>query len=293
MSEINSFNTALVEPLIDACSQGRFKNVVALLGSGADPNASVDEMGRHGIRKVYPMTATFRIIARGDALPKLAQRQSERIIHALIGAGARMRQVEREVLLHSVRMGMPEMIDHLVLNGARAHRYGHELMEMAILHHKIDCAVKLKSLGVDPNIRDQWGSSTFLDLCSGALKFQMIDPESFKEDPLNWFRSRLCGLFELGVQINCIDAVGATALMRSIVAKQDVIMRSLLEEGASLQPTMRNGVNAVHLAVASGSLDRLKRILRNVSDRNQIDRMNVVKIHSDVKAHLAYILSQP
>jgi hypothetical protein len=293
VSETNTFNTTLAEPLIEACSEGRFKDVVSLLESGADPNAGVEEMGRHGVRKVFPMTATFRILARGDALPKLAQKQAERIIHKLVDAGARMRQVEREVLLHSVRMGMPDMITYLATNGARVHRFGHELMEMAILHHKLDCAARLKAMGIDPNVRDQWGSTTFLDLCSGSLKFHMIDAQAFKADPLRWFRNRLGELFELGVQINSVDAVGATALMRSIVAQQDVITRALLEEGASLQPAMRNGVNALHLAAASGSLDRLKRILRNVADRSQIERMRVTRLQPDIKAHLAHVLAQP
>jgi ankyrin repeat protein len=292
VSQIPSFNTTLAEPLIEACSEGRFKDVVSLLESGADPNSTVEEMGRYGARKVYPMTATFRVLARGDALPKLAQKQSERIIHALVQAGAQMRQVDREVLLHAVRMGMPDMIVYLVGRGARVHRYGHELMEMAILNHRSECIVALKSLGIDPNVRDQWGSTTFLDLCSGALKFAPIEQNLHLEDPVAWFRKRFSALFQLGVQINSTDGVGATALMRSIVAQQDPIMHALLDEGASLQPTMRNGVNALHLAAASGSLSRVKRILRNIADRSQIERMRALSLQPDIKAHLAQLLSQ-
>lgn len=292
MSEAASFNTVLSEPLIEACSRGRFKDVVSLLDAGADPNSAIEEMGRNGLRKVYPISATFRVLARGDALPRLALRQSERIIQALVNSGARLRLVEREVLLHSVRMGMPDMISKLVEHGARVQRYAHELMEMAILQNKLDCANRLKALGVEPNVRDQWGSTTFLDLCSGKLGWGLAASSTSQADSVDRLRERLRALFELGVDMNITDKVGATALMRSIVEGQDAAMRALLEEGASLEPAMCNGVNALHLAAGSGSLERLKLILKHVTDRGQIERIRVLRLQPDVKAHLTQTLHE-
>lgn len=293
MTETKAFNTTLAEPLIEACSEGRFKDVVSLLESGADPNLGVEEVGKNGVRQVYPITATFRVLARGDSLPKMAQRQAERIVDALVQAGAKIRQVEREALIHAVRLGMPEMISFLTDHGARLHRHGHELMEIAILQNKLECAHRLKSLGIDPNVQDQWGCTSFLDICAGKLKLDLVEPALHDADPLRWYRNRMGELFALGVKINNTDRAGATALMRAIVCRQEVIVRALLEEGSSLQPVMRNGVGALHLAASSGSLECFKRVARHASDRSQIERMSAAGLPADVQAHLAFLRSQP
>lgn len=293
MTETIVFNTSLAEPLNEACSEGRFKDVVSFLESGADPNLGVKEMSKNGMRQVYPITATFRLLARGDSLPKLAQRQAERIVSALVRAGAKIQQVEREALIHAVRLGMPEMISFLAGHGARLHRHGHELMELAILQNKLECAHRLKALGIDPNVQDSWGCTSFLDICAGKLQLGLVEPELHTADPLKWYRNRMGELFALGVKINNTDRAGATALMRAIVCRQDVIVQALLEEGSSLQPVMRNGVGALHLAASSGSLECFKRVARHLADRSQIDRMSATGLQADVQAYLAFLRNQP
>lgn len=281
------------EALIEACSSGRLKDVEALLASGADPTKGVDERGRHGLRKVFPLTATFRVVARGDALPRVAHRQVERIISALITAGATVLNVDREVLLYAVRLGMPDMLTFLFDKGARVLKFGHELMETSILHHKMECAKRLKLLGVDPNVRDQWGSTTFLDICSGMLRLRMEEPAPYQEDPVHWYRQRMTELFALGVKINNTDHSGVTALMRSIVSNQEVIMRALLQEGASLHPTMRNGVGALHLAAYSGSLLCFKDFVSHVEDREQIEKLKKFRLHPEITEYIDYLMGVP
>ena len=287
-----TLNTTLAEPLIEACSEGRFKDVEALLQSGADPNAGVEEMGRHGVRTVRPLTATFRVLARGDAMPKVASRQAERIMLALIAAGARVRIVEREMLVYAVRMGLPETLNFLVEQGARVHRFGHELMECAMLFRRLDCVEALARLGIDPNVRDQWGSSTFLDICSGNLRLESTQLRGV--EAATELAIRFQELFARGVDINVTDRLGSTPLMRAIVNHQDAAMMALLECGAEVDRALRNGVTAVHLAAASGSQDRLRRILAaSEESREHIERLSVKRLQPDVKAFLAAFLMEP
>lgn len=292
MAEESAFNAALSEPLIEACAEGRLKEVSTLLKASADPNALVTEPGRQGMRKIYPLTATFRLFSKGDTLPRIIQRQCERIIETLLQAGARIRTVEREMLVHCVRMNNSEMLVFLVNHGARVQRFGHELMEVAILYHNLECAYQLKSLGIDPNIRDHWGSTTFLDICAGMLKLRPLQTELSPDELVQWLRARLGDLFDLGIQINSVDTIGATALMRAIVNRNDAMVRALLEEGASLQPIMRNGVNALHLAASCGSMEQFKKILRHVADKSQLERLGKLRLQPDIKAHLGSFLNQ-
>lgn len=278
---IATLNTTLAEPLIEACSEGRFKDVAALLDSGADPNAGVEEMGRNGVRLVRPLTAIFRVVARGDTMPKIAQRQSHRIMQTLIEHGARIRIVEREVLIYAVRLGLPKTLQFLVEQGARAHRYAHELMENAILMHKLDCIDALASFGIDPNVRDQWGSTTFLDICAGNLRLEVRAgvPQDLTQ--------RLGQLIEHGIDIHATDRMGTTALMRAVVSQQDGLMQALLIHKASAAPTLRNGVCAVHLAALSGSINRIRLIMAHADVRKDLERLNVKRLQPDVKAFLA------
>lgn len=282
-----ALNTTLAEPLIEACSEGRFKDVAALLESGADPNVGVEELGRYGVRTVRPLTAIFRVMARADMLPKVAQHQVHRIITALIEAGARVRLADREMLIYAVRMGLPETLQFLVEHGARAHRFGHELMESAIVSRKLECIDVLAKLGIDPNVRDQWGSTTFLDVCFGNLSF---DPRPASVEEMTRLIRQL---MDHGLDINVTDRLGTTALMRSIVGQQDTIMQALLACGARADLTLPNGVCAAHLAAHTGSVSRLRMLLGNEHVRKDLERLNVKRLQPDVKAFLAALMTQP
>lgn len=280
----SALEKSLAEPLFNACIETNHKAVVALLAQGASPNLSHMLLRGGEQHGVAPLQAMLMAVSNADATPRMLRKQVVRIAKTLFEAGAQIGNLERNLLLNTVALDADELLDVLVARGARVQRrHGFELMSLAMANESTLMINALVRQSVNPNMRDAHFSTPFLDWCSGFLRSRRTVSTPAPRDPQ--ILSKIIQQFmESGVDINLPDHLGATPLMRALVAGENEVAKALILAKANTELLLRNGVGALHLAAACGSQDFLRFLSTQEIPTSDLKRLRIKNMQPDVKS---------
>jgi hypothetical protein len=284
MDDITSHQTgSTAETLVHACFRGDLDAVSRLMHAGHDPD-SPRELILDGIRTT---TSPLLAAAAYGASPgghNVARRAiSTHIIRKLLEGGASVQAVDRSLIESLTISGNAEALQLVLRSGARL-KQAYQLVALAISHHQVAILSTLKNFGIDPNVTDGHGNTALHHVCSGTLPFFRDSQWHLSENTDGWHLDRIRELVGAGVDLDRRDAIGATALMRAIVARQLVLANALVIIGADINCRMRNGVAALHLAVARANRSFVSVLLDQRIDRQDVLRIAMKRMQPDIRA---------
>lgn len=282
-------SAALCQRLVNACLEADVKAVLAALDDGADPNCVVPLSKGSLLENVVPLEAAALAISKGVATPKILRKQVTRICKLIMDAGGVFLETdtERKLLVASVLFESEDLLNLLVERGANLFKFCVDLFGFAFSNRSVSMVANLVSHGMNPNAKDAFKSTPFLDWCGGALdsKRTLSDSDLKESDALNV----IAGFLKCGVDLNLPDGVGATPLMRALISGKEDVALALVSMKVDVLKTMRNGLNAFHLAAFCGRIEFLRSPL--VSDRlKDLFDLEVKNLQPDVRS---LILSNP
>lgn len=276
----------LAKSLILACSEGDAGKIDELLKNGADPNYQSDIL-LYGIpSKTFPLLAAAEFVKKKVGLPILLRKHATNLIKKLTDAGAIPSLCERQLLETIAATGNDDAMALLVSHHARPARHAHALISSAMIHHHPHMIAQLKVFGVDPNIKDGWGSSPLLDICCAQLPFFHDHHWADTHEKELWYLRHMQALKHVGVDLNIRDRVGATPLMRAIVSGQIGIAKALIHAGADINAQLKNGVATIHLAAFCTNRNFMDFMMGFSPQRNDLVRMTLKRLQPDVKAFI-------
>lgn len=277
--------------LLTACYDGRQREIPILVAGGADPNMIFEDGAGISPRRITPLLAVMRVAARGDTTPKLARKQTLRLLKLLFDQGALPKLCDRELVLSAINLDAGEILSFLIeTGGARIGRMARESMCVAMFGRRYEAFDTLRTYGLDPNIRDTWGSTPLLELASEHPRLlQDAEWVSRKHEDL-WHFRQLLQLVRLGVDIDAGDRIGATPLMRALVAGLPGLARALVRAGANTQVMLRNGVSTLHLAAACGNQDFLRFLVANGASFQEFRRLKSKRLQPDMRSYIVSAL---
>jgi ankyrin repeat protein len=284
---VHSSRETLSISLVQACSEGDIRQIEALLRAGADPNYQCATTVYGIPTTTSPILAAADVAKRTDSMPKMLLRQSGRILRLLISAGAVAAPKEKQILETLAATGNEEGFELIATQqGVRPARYAHALVSSAMMHHHPNFIATLRRYGIDPNVRDAWGATPLLDICSAQLPFFHDTYWTDTREKEFWYLRHLTALAAVGVDLNVRDRVGATPLMRAIVSKQLSIARALVHAGADIECHLKNGVATLHLAAYCTNREFMEMLMSHLPSRRDLIRMKLLRLQPDVRAFM-------
>jgi hypothetical protein len=277
--------------LLVACHDGKLREIPILINGGANPNTIFEDGGGVSQKKITPLIAAMRVAARSDTTPKLARAQTLRVLKILIENGAAVRLVDRELVLSAINLDAGDILSFLIeTGGARINRMARESMCVAMFGRRYEAFDTLRTFGIDPNIRDVWGSTPLLELCSEHPRLlQDSEWTRHRGDEL-WHFRQLLQLIRVGVDINAGDRIGATPVMRALVAGLPALARALIRAGANPGVMLRNGVSTMHLSAACADQDFLRFMAANEASFEDFRRLKTKRLQPDTRAYIISVL---
>lgn len=272
--------------LVQACLEGQYKLVVALLASGADPNALGHASAPDGSawEGITPLQATILATASVEEVtPKMLRKQTARIVRVLLSRGALTVEIERDLVHHCANHNLAEVLEVLAEHNVRLRRYGYDLVAIAMHHGHLDVLQVLNGHNCAVNLQNDKGSRPFLDICSGTVRAAITG----RKPPIasvEVLAERLRTYIALGLDLEAADKVGATPLMRAIVTGNETMAWALLACGASPRVVMRNGVCITHLAAACMGSAFLRQFLKLTDTQSELRRLQARRLQPDVRA---------
>jgi ankyrin repeat protein len=227
-------------PLMDAARNGDLTAVRALLGGGADPNATAPD--------------------GSTALHWAVHRDHLEMVNVLLDAGARPDSVTRynvAPLTLAAQNGSAATIERLLDAGASPDTKsgeGQTALMTAARNGRVDAVATLLRRGAQVDLAESFRGQTALMFAAGEG---------------NTAAARL--LLDSGAELNARSTGGYTPLLFAVRNNRIETVELLLERGASANDRLPDGTAALSLAILNADFDLAARLLDAGADPNGAD----------------------
>ena len=269
--------------LIAACLAADPKGVAALLAQGADPSFSCGaSRADAALISSTPLSAVSRAFGVADP-SRIAD-----VARLLLANGARLESTDQvDLAVGAVEHDCWQILDVLLSAGADLAPLAFGLMCIAIARQSVVMVAALRNRGIDPNVRDARGVTSIWAWCTGEL--DDLAPQSLATPDLDAVTDFVRRLVECGVYVDAVDGVGATPLMRALVAKRTDVAKALIANGARTDVRLRSGVSALHLAAVCAGPEFLRFLAQREIPLRDLKRLAMDGLQPDVRASIAAI----
>jgi hypothetical protein len=273
--------------VVSVCLNGDTKSLEIILESHLATHCCTQEAADAKLVLSQGLIAAAKFPQLGAGLPKMLIKQSCRMIKQFLAHGVTFDGIEKPFLIESLKSSNLEALDIASKSGLRIQRYSHACADAALAIADKKCIGILEKYGIGINLIDDHFETPFLRLCANRIMFQTDEPKNPNSNSEQWYLDKIATLVDAGVDIEIKDKVGATGLMRCIIAGNYPLAKALISLGVDLSVRLPNGVSTSHLAATHSPRDFLQFFLRHNPCPSDLSRLHSKRIQPDSKSLIA------
>lgn len=280
-------DTAKHGDIVSICLNGDTKALEIVLAShlaistGSQEAADAKQVLSQGL------IAAAKFPQSGAGLPKMLIKQSCRMIKMFLDHGINFDGIEKQFLISSLQSSNLEALELASKSGLQIKRYEHVCADAALSMANKKCIDIIGKLGIGINQLDDHFETPFLRLCANRIMLQTDEYWNQSSGSEQWYLDKIATLVDAGVDIEIKDKVGATGLMRCIIAGNYPLAKALISLGADLTVKLANGVSTSHIAATYSPRDFLLFYLRHNPCPSDLSRLQSKRIQPDSKSLIA------
>lgn len=274
------------QSLHQCCFSLDIKGAASFLDGGSSPIAIahiVDNQGNAHTGLTPIQTILLAIELGSDEIaPKMLKKQAARIVKLLVTRGALTTEMEKDLAFYCVTKDLPDIIHVLFENNMKLRRYGYDMVGLALqIGHK-DILKSLEKFNCPINIKNDRGNRPFLDICSKTLKVDV--PKKYKKTTVDDLSIHVRELMNYGLNLESMDYIGSTALVRAIASGNEPMMWALINCGANPRVKFKNGVALPHLAAACLSPSSFRAFIDQTGTQSELRQLSAKNLQPDIRS---------
>jgi hypothetical protein len=271
-----------VATLVSACAAGDVKLLQRLLKVGRGTTTSIQQSQERNEASDEAVLAAAEFALSSEGTPRVKVKVVNRMLMLLYSHGITPTPDNLRLAKVLITSCNADGLAQSITYGLDLQKFASECVSAAAACADITILEVLRDNGISINTRNTWGNTVLHHLADGTLIFNDELAPKRKRDPAHGLTQKLSVLLGVGLDIDAVDAVGATALCRAIATDNLDFARSLLSQGANPTVKMRNGVDAVHLAAAKCPRDFIELILRCKNAQTSLSNLRLTRAQPDV-----------
>lgn len=272
------------DDVVSLCLSGDVKGLESLLSSNSKAYVIGGESSEVRNLLSQGLVAAAKFPVHGVGLPKMLHKQSFRMVKIFLKYGINFEGIEKQFLIACLKSENFETLDLASKSGLSIKRYANVCADTALASANKKVIEAITNYNVSINQIDDHFETSFLRLC--ANRIMLFTDEKWNQSSNNehWYLEKILTLISAGVDIEAKDKIGATGLMRSIIAGNFQLAKALINSGADITAKLPNGVSTSHIAAACSPREFLRFYLSKNPCQVDLSRLQSKRIQPDSRA---------